>query len=105
MTATVINLSSPFDRPGARYPTLDSATATFATKVQNATVNGTGFTATGDLAFLNTWTYRVRNMNDDYHIIGIAISYHSLTVMTAWRRDFDTIWPSTTLRHGCRSSA
>lgn len=30
-----------------------------ATKVRNATVEGTGFTAKGDLEFLNAWSYKV----------------------------------------------
>ena len=38
-------------RHGARYPTSGSAPAAFAAKLNNATVNGTGFQATGDLAF------------------------------------------------------
>ena len=48
-------------RHGARYPTssLTSGPSFFAAKVHNATVNGTGFTATGDLAFLNNWSYKL----------------------------------------------
>ena len=46
-------------RHGARYPTSGSPPAAFAAKLHNATVLGTGFTATGDLAFLNTWTYKL----------------------------------------------
>ena len=44
---------------GARYPTDWDGPAALATKVHNATVQGTGFTGTGDLEFLNTWTYKV----------------------------------------------
>jgi hypothetical protein len=46
-------------RHGARYPTSGSPPAAFAAKLHNATVAGTGFTATGDLEFLNTWTYKL----------------------------------------------
>ncbi|EJD00233.1 phosphoglycerate mutase-like protein [Fomitiporia mediterranea MF3/22] len=46
-------------RHGARYPTSGSLPAAFATKLHNATVSGTGFTASGDLAFLNTWQYKL----------------------------------------------
>ena len=42
-------------RHGARYPSGDSSIAEFGEKLNNATVSGTGFTAKGDLAFLNTW--------------------------------------------------
>lgn len=40
------------------YPTSDAAPATFAAKLHNAT-SGSGFQATGDAAFLNTWTYKL----------------------------------------------
>ncbi|KAL5478531.1 hypothetical protein ACEPAI_2715 [Sanghuangporus weigelae] len=46
-------------RHGARYPTLGSLPAEFATKLHNATTSETGFAATGDLAFLNTWIYKM----------------------------------------------
>ena len=46
-------------RHGARYPTSGSPPAAFATKLHNATVAGTGFTATDDLGFLNTWKYKL----------------------------------------------
>ncbi|KAL5497776.1 hypothetical protein ACEPAH_2707 [Sanghuangporus vaninii] len=46
-------------RHGARYPTLGSLPAAFATKLHNATTSESGFTATGDLAFLNTWVYKM----------------------------------------------
>ncbi|THG92539.1 hypothetical protein EW145_g8680, partial [Phellinidium pouzarii] len=49
-------------RHGARYPTSGSSPAQFAAKINNATVNGTGFTATGPLSFLNTWTFKVGNI-------------------------------------------
>ncbi|KAH9836116.1 histidine phosphatase superfamily [Rhodofomes roseus] len=44
-------------RHGARYPT--SGTNKFAALLQDAVVNGTGFTAHGPLEFLNTWTYKL----------------------------------------------
>jgi hypothetical protein len=44
---------------GARYPTSGAAPSTFAAKVHNATAQSGGFKATGDLAFLNTWTYQL----------------------------------------------
>lgn len=46
-------------RHGSRYPTSGSPPAAFAAKLHNATVAGTGFTATGDLSFLNTWTFKL----------------------------------------------
>ena len=46
-------------RHGARYPTTGAPPSALAAKLHNATVNGTGFTATGDLEFLNTWTYKL----------------------------------------------
>jgi hypothetical protein len=45
-------------RHGARYPTSGSAPSTFAAKIHNATQNS-GFTSTGDLDFLNSWTYKL----------------------------------------------
>lgn len=44
-------------RHGARYPTTGAAPSSFAAKVHNASL--VGFNATGDLAFLNTWTYQL----------------------------------------------
>ncbi|KAI5121931.1 hypothetical protein M0805_000260 [Coniferiporia weirii] len=44
-------------RHGARYPTGGEAPSQFAAKVHNATT--TGFTAKDELAFLNTWTYKL----------------------------------------------
>ncbi|KAM0751143.1 putative acid phosphatase [Meredithblackwellia eburnea MCA 4105] len=44
-------------RHGARYPTTGAAPSAFAAKVHNA--SATGFTATGPLSFLNTWTYKL----------------------------------------------
>lgn len=41
-------------RHGSRYPTTGSGTPTLAALLKNATFN-----ATGDLAFLNTWTYKL----------------------------------------------
>ncbi|KEI38226.1 uncharacterized protein L969DRAFT_51010 [Mixia osmundae IAM 14324] len=46
-------------RHGSRAPTGGAPPAAFAALLANATVNGTGFTATGPLAFLNTWTYKL----------------------------------------------
>ncbi|TFY63429.1 hypothetical protein EVJ58_g3259 [Rhodofomes roseus] len=45
-------------RHGARYPTSGSAPASFAATVQSA-ASGSGFSATGPLEFLNTWTYKL----------------------------------------------
>ena len=45
-------------RHGARYPTAGSAPSDFAAKVHSA-ANSTGFTATGPLDFLNSWTYKL----------------------------------------------
>ena len=47
-------------RHGARYPTSGSQPVALAAKLLNQTVNGTGFTATGPLSFLNTWENKVR---------------------------------------------
>lgn len=44
-------------RHGARYPTSDAAPPTFAKKIANATE--TGFSVSGDLAFLADWTYKL----------------------------------------------
>jgi hypothetical protein len=46
-------------RHGARYPTSGSAPSTFAAKINSATQQAGGFTATGSLEFLNTWTYKL----------------------------------------------
>ncbi|KAH9937170.1 histidine phosphatase superfamily [Fomitopsis serialis] len=45
-------------RHGARYPTSGSAPSSFAATVQ-AAASGSGFSATGPLEFLNTWTYKL----------------------------------------------
>ncbi|CCM05833.1 uncharacterized protein FIBRA_08069 [Fibroporia radiculosa] len=45
-------------RHGARYPTDGSGPSQFAATL-NSIANSTGFTATGPLAFLNTWTYKL----------------------------------------------
>ncbi|KAA1471726.1 phosphoglycerate mutase-like protein [Dentipellis sp. KUC8613] len=45
-------------RHGARYPTGGSAPAAFAAKIHQAAA-GAGFTASGPLAFLNDWTYKL----------------------------------------------
>lgn len=44
-------------RHGARYPTTGAAPSSFAAKVNNASL--AGFNATNDLAFLNTWSYKL----------------------------------------------
>ncbi|KIR81804.1 acid phosphatase [Cryptococcus gattii EJB2] len=46
-------------RHGARYPTSGAGPSTFAAKLAIATAQGGGFNATGDLSFLNTWTYKL----------------------------------------------
>ncbi|KAI0734596.1 histidine phosphatase superfamily [Fomitopsis betulina] len=45
-------------RHGARYPTSGSAPSKFAAKVHKA-ANSSGFSATGPLDFLNSWTYKL----------------------------------------------
>ncbi|KAI0041305.1 phosphoglycerate mutase-like protein [Auriscalpium vulgare] len=54
-----INQVHILHRHGARYPTSGSAPAAFAGRIHNATVNGTGFTASGPLEFLNDWTFKL----------------------------------------------
>ncbi|KAL0252850.1 hypothetical protein I308_102242 [Cryptococcus tetragattii IND107] len=46
-------------RHGARYPTSGAGPSTFAAKLATAAAQGGGFNATGDLSFLNTWTYKL----------------------------------------------
>lgn len=46
-------------RHGARYPTTGAPPSAFAEKVQQAAANSTGFSASGDLEFLNSWTYKL----------------------------------------------
>ena len=45
-------------RHGARYPTSGSASSEFAAKI-HAAATSSGFKASGPLAFLNTWTYKL----------------------------------------------
>ncbi|KAI0721339.1 phosphoglycerate mutase-like protein [Cerioporus squamosus] len=45
-------------RHGARYPQVGSSHAAFAAKL-HAAANSTGFSASGPLDFLNTWTYKL----------------------------------------------
>ncbi|KAI0639711.1 phosphoglycerate mutase-like protein [Trametes polyzona] len=45
-------------RHGARYPTSGSGPSAFATKL-HAAATGKGFSASGPLEFLNTWTYKL----------------------------------------------
>ncbi|GAA5996362.1 hypothetical protein JCM5350_006834 [Sporobolomyces pararoseus] len=44
-------------RHGARYPTTGSAPSAFAEKLHNASLSG--FSASGNLSFLNNWTYKL----------------------------------------------
>ncbi|KAK8869485.1 hypothetical protein IAR55_000050 [Kwoniella newhampshirensis] len=46
-------------RHGARYPTDGAPPSAFAARVHNATQQKGGFTAWGELDFLNTWTYKL----------------------------------------------
>ncbi|EPQ60548.1 phosphoglycerate mutase-like protein [Gloeophyllum trabeum ATCC 11539] len=46
-------------RHGARYPTSGSGPANFAAKLHASVVNGTGFNASGALAFLASWEYKL----------------------------------------------
>jgi hypothetical protein len=46
-------------RHGARYPTTGSLPTAFSAKLQQATKSMQGFNATGDLSFLNGWTYKL----------------------------------------------
>jgi hypothetical protein len=46
-------------RHGARYPTTGSAPASFAAKLQKASNTPNGFSASGPLEFLNTWTFKL----------------------------------------------
>ena len=45
-------------RHGARYPTTGEGTSQFAAEIQSAASNE-GFSVTGDLKFLATWTYKL----------------------------------------------
>ena len=45
-------------RHGARYPTSGAPPSAFAAKI-HASATGTGFSASGPLTFLNTWTYKL----------------------------------------------
>ena len=53
-----INQVHLLHRHGARYPTSGSAPAAFAAAL-HAVAIGPGFTASGLLSFLNTWTYKL----------------------------------------------
>lgn len=53
-----INQVHILHRHGARYPTAGSAPAAFASRIHNASA-GAGFTASGPLEFLNTWTFKL----------------------------------------------
>ncbi|ORY54885.1 histidine phosphatase superfamily [Leucosporidium creatinivorum] len=66
-------------RHGARYPTTGAAPSTFASKVQNASIAEGGFSASGELEFLKSWTYKLgaelltpfgRKQNFDFGMYG-----------------------------------
>ena len=46
-------------RHGARYPTTGAPPSAFATKLHNATLNGSSWSSWGELDFLNKWTYKL----------------------------------------------
>jgi hypothetical protein len=54
-----INAVNILHRHGARYPTTGSAPASFAAKLQSAANPPGGFSASGPLEFLNTWTFKL----------------------------------------------
>jgi len=54
-----LNQAHLLHRHGARYPSTSGDTNNFAAKLHAIVTNGTGFTATGSLSFLNTWTYKL----------------------------------------------
>jgi hypothetical protein len=54
-----INAVHILHRHGARYPTSGSGPVAFAAKIHAAANTDTGFNATGPLAFLDTWTYKL----------------------------------------------
>ncbi|KAI0256229.1 phosphoglycerate mutase-like protein [Lactifluus subvellereus] len=54
-----INAVNILHRHGARYPTSGSAPAAFAAKLNSASNTNAGFSASGPLEFLNTWTYKL----------------------------------------------
>ncbi|EPQ60549.1 phosphoglycerate mutase-like protein [Gloeophyllum trabeum ATCC 11539] len=53
-----INQVHLLHRHGARYPTSGAGPASFAAKLHNTSTT-TGFSASGPLKFLNTWTYKL----------------------------------------------
>lgn len=55
----ILNQVHLLHRHGARYPTGDSSISAFAAKVNAAANSDTGFEASGPLAFLNTWKYKL----------------------------------------------
>lgn len=69
-------------RHGARYPTSDAAPATFAAQLHLAATT-TGFSASGPLRFLNTWTYRLGGEiltpfgRSQLYALYIPISWHT----------------------------
>jgi hypothetical protein len=54
-----INAVNILHRHGARYPTSGSPPAAFAAKLHAAANTAAGFSASGPLDFLNTWTYKL----------------------------------------------
>ncbi|KAI0266664.1 phosphoglycerate mutase-like protein [Gloeopeniophorella convolvens] len=54
-----INAVNILHRHGARYPTAGSAPSAFAAKIHNASTTGNGFSASGPLKFLDTWTFKL----------------------------------------------
>ena len=54
-----INGVNILHRHGARYPTSGAAPAAFAAKLNSASNTTAGFSASGPLEFLNTWTYKL----------------------------------------------
>ncbi|KAI0734593.1 histidine phosphatase superfamily [Fomitopsis betulina] len=83
-------------RHGARYPTSGSAPSEFAATVQ-AAARGTGFSASGPLEFLNTWTYKLgaeiltpEGRQQPFDLgVGFRVKYGSLlskfTNLPVWR--------------------
>lgn len=78
-------------RHGARYPTTGAPPSAFAAKLQAASQNGTGLTATGDLDFLSSWQYKLgaelltpfgRKQNFDWGVAARVLYGHLLQNFT-----------------------
>ena len=78
-------------RHGARYPTTGAPPSAFAAKLQAASQNATGFSATGDLDFLQTWQYKLgaelltpfgRKQNFDWGVAARVLYGHLLQNFT-----------------------